>query len=49
MNPAGQIKAKELPTDEGYISVNITVKRKRQQQGGRGIEAPVATVDETGE
>ena len=47
VNTAGRISAKELPTDDNYINVNITVKRKRQQQGEvRGIDAPVARIDE---
>ena len=44
VNAAGKMSAKELPTDDQSIAVNITVKKKRQQ-GGRGIEPPIARVD----
>ena len=47
VNTAGRIRARELPTDENYINVNITVKKKRQQQGVvRRIEAPIDKIDE---
>ena len=38
------MSAKELPTDDQSIAVNITVKKKRHQ-AGRGIEAPIANMD----
>ena len=44
VNAAGGMSAKELPTDDQSIAVNITVKRKRHQTG-TGIEAPIAAVD----
>ena len=44
VNIAGKMSAKELPTDDQSIAVNITVKKKRQQ-AGRGIEAPIANID----
>ena len=45
VNPVGKIMVKELPTDDNYNTVNITVKRRRQLNRG-GIEAPVARIDD---
>ena len=45
VSPIGKILAKELPTDDHYNNVNVTVKRRRQLNRA-GIEAPVARVDE---
>ena len=45
MNPTGKILAKELPSDDHYATVNITVKKKRGAPN-RSIEANVARVDD---
>ena len=45
VNPSGKILVKELPTDDQYGTVNITVKKKRGVPG-RGVEAPVARIDD---
>ena len=45
VNPTGKILVKELPSDDHYATVNITVKKKRGAPN-RSIEANVARVDD---
>ena len=44
VNPSGKILVKELPTDDRYGSVNITVKNRRAESS-RSIEEQVARID----